>query len=91
VISPLRKNSVSRGKTLLQILLSSGGIFMPEFVLKHNRQGRINLVVEDLPSRVAHLYLQKAFEDNGKNLTFYPLAVSSLDFVRGRYSQIWHN
>ena len=55
---------------------------MPEFVIKSNRQGKINILVEDLPSQVAHLYFQKAYEDNGEKLTFYPLAVNSLAFVK---------
>jgi hypothetical protein len=61
----------------------SGGVFMQEFVIKYNRRGKINILVTDLPSQVAHLYLQKACEDNGKRLAFYPLAVNSLDFVKG--------
>jgi hypothetical protein len=56
---------------------------MQEFVIKNNRHGKIDILVEDLPSRVAHLALQKAYADNGNKLTFYPLAVNSLDFVKG--------
>ena len=56
---------------------------MHEFAIKNNRQGKINILLEDLPSRVAHLYLQELDADNGKRLAFYPLAVNSLDFVKG--------
>ncbi len=56
---------------------------MQEFAIGNNSQGKINILVEDLPSRVAHLYLQKAYGENGERITFYPLTASSLAFAKG--------